>query len=122
MKKVVSKDDTHFDDPLNLISETNLELINRAVYGNNLAHKSMVAQNPLLSKEHCRHLIRILDYPFDRVMLIRNPVFPSELLLELSNTENDPYILGLITTHEMASDEAKVMAILRGAKVDSTLY
>lgn len=105
-----------FDDPLWLTTEITFEIINNAVYGNNLAKKAMASRNPLITEEHCRHLIKIFDYPVDRGLLVRNKAFPSDLLWELANSENNTLVLGFIATHKNANKETKVLAVLRGAE------
>lgn len=91
-----------------------MEEIEQAVYSDNISHRSMVSRNPRLAEAHCRYLITRLDHPMDRAFLVENSSFPTDLLEDLANTEDNPFILGFIVDHPNANEETRVMVALRG--------
>ena len=106
-----------FDNPsmtLRLGDTMDMTEIEQAVYGSNLARRSMVSRNQLLTQEHCRHLITVLDYPTDRAFLVEHPAFPTDLLWELAKTEESDFVLGFIIDHPNANAETKACVALRG--------
>lgn len=108
------------DTELRAFNNTNdIELIEVAVYGDDIVAIQHVVYNPLLTEAHCRHLYPQLEKmtPWPIITLLEHPSFPTDLLMELAlsprNSARD-YIQSFIREHPNpnATDEILVAMAL----------
>lgn len=94
----------------------NLEEIDNAIYSEKPDVLDYVVWNPLLTEEHIRYLYPKIKYPLYRVFLIQNPLFPSDLLLEIAMTVDPSYEGDYIKVHPNATEEIKILLALRNSE------
>lgn len=103
------------DIPWIRFSDTkDLEQINKAVYSPEVSLQRLVYKNPLLTEEQFRHLVKQKFSYIDRAFMIENPSFPTKLLFELANTEENSFVRGFIFLHPNIDEATRVCLILRG--------
>lgn len=90
----------------------NVTEIDNAVYGENGLAQAYVSRNLNLTEAHCRHLVEKLTDPFQRALLYRLPIFPSDLLMDVALVEEDSFARAFILMNPNADDEVKVVVAL----------